>query len=1154
MQRHELYKRSRSCEITCLSFGANRKDDFPDHFFCHGCDLLEDAVLNSRRRRRPSRERSKRFRCTGGHADLAHPTSLKRTYRPSHPLPLSSQKTTTAALATNSRRKNDMPVAEEEKLAFGMIDNRSALSDDARRTTMSSTNKADSDASDFDALGTFSDDYSALIVTPTAICDPRRLFTNSTDPRKRLSSTSVAVGDVSAISGGSSTSHSLGVEVTLLRRRLLELDKRNLNLQQTVLSLTKQIAALSETHLQQPAVALERQEEKMATRDDDEGEDQHHDGDNGLNEAAMTQRCRVSTENADHSQKLSSIIKDFTTRAELADRRKFPECRLAKIIIDSVTTFEWTHSEVTRFAIRQQHTRTSIGKQTAVDDSSTSQLTSELLAVLNRKRKGRHRGDKSKATQLVKCMWDDGFLHGEAKACMINKVRVYLRKHVFSPWKILKAMDIAGFKLSLAGIEVLRHVEVSSRYGRGSLPSKSTILRCARKLEAAAEELCPFTMIGRTFQEESTPEPEPSLMTDEDNSIVGEGFEFDTVKVTETLFRAFGLMDEAKQRSVELGLASDGAQLTNTVSHVAAGLKFNDVAMRDPTTKKPMLLHSPDSLVQSRNLCFPLRIVIAKDSKSTLEGFRSLYNSFNAGDIAEALECRPFKMSFPGDMKLQWGALDEGGAAKVKEKFCYICPCRSSSIHIPQDKTKCPLCLNKSDAAIGGNVSAAQDIDECEECYHYPFFADPGVRATLNEELDVLTTIITADEGAAGLVPDKERMYVCRPGELMVEGDLLNIDCQPRTTRDKAAWAARIMAELSDRSMPISGLLQERQQRLKDVLLNEQRARDLSLMLKESQPKERAMYLVLQAVVCILHLENRVGLKSIESILRSGLSNAQKGILDWTTASGVQHRQDQYVQRISRIIGHKILGTAVAPAQWRFPLSDDGAMGTLSMDNNRTRSIMNSIELLVEESFPNADVNKGRLLRCFPKYRAAMVLLRKNTDLDKEEIQTFQCLIDGWFNDWVRVYGKEGCTNYTHMLSSSHVMRYMEEWRCLHRFSQQGWEALNALIKSYFFRRTNRGGLSKNSTKKSKLLGIARWLQRRIMWYSSQGDALFLNEDDSVGCGSSSDSSDDDNSTTTSHEDDSSIYYTELEDDFLLLDEDDNDDLSNRACCNNNNV
>jgi hypothetical protein len=93
------------------------------------------------------------------------------------------------------------------------------------------------------------------------------------------------------------------------------------------------------------------------------------------------------------------------------------------------------------------------------------------------------------------------------------------------------------------------------------------------------------------------------------------------------------------------------------------------MGLRDPFTKCPLLLHEPKSLVQSRNLCFPLRIVIAKDSKKTRDGFRGLYESFNSGKVAEALHCHPFKMSFPGDMKLQWGALDKGGAAKVKEMF-----------------------------------------------------------------------------------------------------------------------------------------------------------------------------------------------------------------------------------------------------------------------------------------------------------------------------------------------------------------------------------------------------------------------------------------------------------------------------------------------------
>lgn len=194
---------------------------------------------------------------------------------------------------------------------------------------------------------------------------------------------------------------------------------------------------------------------------------------------------------------------------------------------------------------------------------------------------------------------------------MVEKVRCHLRTHVFSPWKILKAMDVSGFKLSLAGIEVLvRRDNMTGKYGGGILPSKSTILRAARMLEAEAERFCPLSMIGQTFQGVD----KNNL---DDGNDIGEGFEFDAIKVTKTLFEAFGLMEVAKRRAVDLALMSDGAQLTNTISHVAAGLKFNishvaagqkfnDMAICDPFMKRPLLLHEPDSLVHSRNLCFPL--------------------------------------------------------------------------------------------------------------------------------------------------------------------------------------------------------------------------------------------------------------------------------------------------------------------------------------------------------------------------------------------------------------------------------------------------------------------------------------------------------------------------------------------------------------------
>jgi len=54
--------------------------------------------------------------------------------------------------------------------------------------------------------------------------------------------------------------------------------------------------------------------------------------------------------------------------------------------------------------------------------------------------------------------------------------------------------------------------------------------------------------------------------------------------------------------------------------------------------------------------------------------------------------------------------------------------------------------------------------------------------------------------------------------------------------------------------------------------------------------------------------------------------------------------------------------------------------------------------------------------------------------------------------------GKEGVTNYIHMLSSGHIQYYMKIHRNLYKYSQQGWESLNEKFKLTFFNNTQCGG------------------------------------------------------------------------------------------------
>jgi hypothetical protein len=102
---------------------------------------------------------------------------------------------------------------------------------------------------------------------------------------------------------------------------------------------------------------------------------------------------------------------------------------------------------------------------------------------------------------------------------------------------------------------------------------------------------------------------------------------------------------------------------------------------------------------------------------------------------------------------------------------------------------------------------------------------------------------------------------------------------------------------------------------------------------------------------------------------------------------------------------------------------------------------------------------------------------------------SFQEDADALFQIWVDLHGLEGVTNCIHLLGSGHISVCLHEWKNLCRHSQQGWEALNSLIKTFCCRRTQRGGASNQGKgRKSKLLPIARWLQRRAIWLAGHNE------------------------------------------------------------------
>eukprot|EP00978_Attheya_sp_CCMP212_P037724 scaffold180647_cov51-Attheya_sp.AAC.1 len=218
---------------------------------------------------------------------------------------------------------------------------------------------------------------------------------------------------------------------------------------------------------------------------------------------------------------------------------------------------------------------------------------------------------------------------------------------------------------------------------------------------------------------------------------------------------------------------------------------------------------------------------------------------------------------------------------------------------------------------------------------------------------------------------------------------------------------------------------------------------------------------------------------------------------------GVLNYEGIEILRLLEHLGQKYFRTSILPSTSRIQrfqrkmnkigetivpfdsiMTSDGNGGSLSWVWTYRNWEDNLLEELIEYCIPTENDTtlpvephrKERWFHCIPKYRAAMLKLRQHKDFTDDDITTFQNDFDIYFQDWIGLHGKNGVTNYIHMLSA-------------------GWESLNNLIKSFWFRCTGRGGATgAGKGQKSKLNSVAKWLQHRMMWVGGWEEDSILAE------------------------------------------------------------
>jgi hypothetical protein len=649
---------------------------------------------------------------------------------------------------------------------------------------------------------------------------------------------------------------------------------------------------------------------------------------------------------------------------------------------------------------------------------------------------------------------------------LIAKSKAWLRKNVYTCYNILREMDRAGGTLGYEGIEIIRSVETKKvKWYKGSLiPSIAEFKRTAKKVEQLAHSLAPFVL---------------GLTTAGDKECINF---LPYWKIMGTVFRAFGLLGIGRLKSILCLFSLDGAKITKNLGHTMGGFKAADRSLRCPFTGELLLANPATSNAQSRSYVFPLYLMMGPETKESIKEFEPMFK-FMEDCESEDININPMKRHYGlramtcganSDLSAGWKCLCKGGAAKVSNLPCHCCALHKAKWALGNSTEKMLDCAWCQEANSNG------DLPDDWKCYHHRMMTEESL-AQGRLELELLTAGL---QGNLALIDEGSKMQLDDVETVTPASDRnpSSIHHLPETAAERLQFGLLLSDELVLRDMSPLGTLVVKRDSLLKALVAESKIRLLLTELAHGTPSEGAMFLLIQAIPCILHLENRVGIKILTMLFIEGLSNAKKGKL-YQEVPAEGPRVEMFFRRVAAIVNKQVLGTAENSAEWQCATDDKmKEIGTIQMDNMRTRRIMGQLELLVEECIVE-EPDKIKWLACIPKFRDGMIKLRSRDDFDDTAIFSFQKDMDEFFQLWVELWGLEGCTNYIHMMSSGHLSVYLQKWKNLYRHSQQGWEAFNSLLKTFYFRRTQRGGASNAGRgAKSRLLPIGRWLQRRVIW------------------------------------------------------------------------
>jgi len=233
---------------------------------------------------------------------------------------------------------------------------------------------------------------------------------------------------------------------------------------------------------------------------------------------------------------------------------------------------------------------------------------------------------------------------------------------------------MAGGTLSMEGLEVLRLCETDGKkYVRNTIIcSSADIKRCCAKVDFLSRSVVPY---------------EHGLLDNANGG--GEYIQWDPPHLLAGMIKAYQLDNVAKERSVEVHIAIDGAMLSKNWNHLTAGVKQADNAAFCPRRQQLIYGNTDGATIQSRDHCFPFIIALVCETKKSVDWMHprlELVDALANPGTVWGNNYKPLDIVMNTDMSFTWKYLGKGGAVKVKKYFCHCCTLKSEKIVLPNEQ------------------------------------------------------------------------------------------------------------------------------------------------------------------------------------------------------------------------------------------------------------------------------------------------------------------------------------------------------------------------------------------------------------------------------------------------------------------------------------